>query len=123
MRPVVNMRRSDWSWRAFLPEGADRNHPAAHVTGEAGPEPELAEAFPPAMVVIGGMDPLQDWQRRYAAMLQRKGKAVQVVEFPEAIHAFYAFPELADSGKVVKAIKAFMDEPRAAQPSHQLLSS
>ncbi|KAG2638678.1 probable carboxylesterase 18 [Panicum virgatum] len=119
--PVVNMRRSDWSWRAFLPEGADRNHPAAHVTGEAAPEPELAEAFPPAMVVIGGMDPLQDWQRRYAAMLERKGKAVQVLEFPEAIHAFYVFPELNDSGKVVKAIKAFMDEPRAAQPS-QLLS-
>jgi acetyl esterase/lipase len=31
--PVVNARRSDWSWRAFLPPGADRNHPAAHVTG------------------------------------------------------------------------------------------
>ncbi|KAL6841880.1 hypothetical protein ACP4OV_028392 [Aristida adscensionis] len=108
--PVVNMRRSDWSWRAFLPEGADRNHPAAHVTGEAGPEPELAEGFPPAMVVVGGLDPLQDWQRRYAGMLRRKGKAVRVVEFPGAIHAFYIFPELADAGPVVKDIKAFMDE-------------
>ncbi|CAN6206272.1 unnamed protein product [Urochloa humidicola] len=117
--PVVNMRRSDWSWRAFLPEGADRNHPAAHVTGEAGPEPELAEGFPPAMVVVGGLDPLQDWQRRYAGMLRRKGKDVQVVEFPDAIHAFYVFPELADAGKVVKEIKAFMDEvmAAAAQPS------
>lgn len=37
--PMLNMRRTDWSWRAFLPEGADRNHPAAHVTGEAGPDP------------------------------------------------------------------------------------
>ncbi|KAJ1292238.1 hypothetical protein BS78_02G376800 [Paspalum vaginatum] len=108
--PVVNLRRSDWSWRAFLPEGADRNHPAAHVTGEAGPEPELAEAFPPAMVVVGGLDPLQDWQRRYAAMLRRKGKAVRVVEFPEAIHTFYVFPQLADAGKVVEEMKAFMDE-------------
>nr|CAB3455136.1 unnamed protein product [Digitaria exilis] len=108
--PVVNMRRSDWSWRAFLPEGADRNHHAAHVTGEAGPEPELGDAFPPAMVVVGGLDPLQDWQRRYAGMLRRKGKAVQVVEFPEAIHAFYVFPELADAGEVVKAIRAFMDD-------------
>ncbi|CAN6169010.1 unnamed protein product [Urochloa humidicola] len=112
--PVVNMRRSDWSWKAFLPEGADRNHQAAHVTVEAGPEPDLAEAFPPAMVVVGGFDPLQDWQRRYAGMLRRKGKAVQVVEFPEAIHGFYIFPELADAGKVVKAIKAFMDEVRMA---------
>jgi acetyl esterase/lipase len=106
--PLVNMRRSDWSWRAFLPEGADRNHPAAHVTGEAGPEPELQEAFPPAMVVVGGLDPLQDWQRRYAAMLVRKGKTARLVEFPDAIHAFYAFPELPDAVKLVQEIKAFM---------------
>ncbi|CAL5084344.1 unnamed protein product [Urochloa decumbens] len=120
--PVVNMRRSDWSWKAFLPEGADRNHPAAHVTGEAGPEPELAEAFPPAMVVVGGLDPLQDWQRRYAGMLRRKGKDVQVVEFPEAIHGFYVFPELDDAGsRVVKAIKAFMDEATVAPAQHSQL--
>ncbi|KAL6657492.1 hypothetical protein ACP70R_005272 [Stipagrostis hirtigluma subsp. patula] len=117
--PVVNMRRSDWSWRAFLPEGADRNHPAAHVTGEAGPEPELPEAFPPAMVVIGGLDPLQDWQRRYAAMLRRQGKAVRVVEFPEAIHGFYIFPELADAGELVKEIKAFMHGSRVLDHDHK----
>uniref|UniRef100_A0A0A9H5Y8 Alpha/beta hydrolase fold-3 domain-containing protein n=1 Tax=Arundo donax TaxID=35708 RepID=A0A0A9H5Y8_ARUDO len=111
--PAVNMRRCDWLWRAFLPEGADRNHPAAHVTGEAGPEPELPEGFPPALVVIGGLDPMQDWQRRYAAMLRRKGKVVRVIEFPEAIHAFYGFPELADAGKVLKDMKAFMDERNA----------
>jgi acetyl esterase/lipase len=112
--PLVNMRRSDWSWRAFLPEGADRNHPAAHVTGEAGPEPELQEAFPPAMVVVGGLDPLQDWQRRYAAMLVRKGKTARLVEFPDAIHAFYAFPELPDAVKLVQEIKAFMDSYASA---------
>jgi acetyl esterase/lipase len=116
--PVVNMRRADWAWKAFLPEGSNRNHPAAHVTGEAGPEPELADGFPPAMVVIGGLDPLQDWQRRYAGMLERKGKAVQVVEFPEAIHAFYVFPELAEGGEVVKAVKAFMDEVSACSPAN-----
>ena len=106
--PMVNMRRCDWAWRAFLPEGADRNHPAAHVTGEAGPEPELPEPFPPAMVVVGGLDPLQDWQRRYAAMLERNGKAVQLVEFPDAIHTFYMFPELPDAGKLDKDMKAFI---------------
>jgi acetyl esterase/lipase len=107
--PIVNMRRSDWAWTAFLPEGADRNHTAAHVTGEAGPEPELPEAFPPAMVVVGGLDSLQDWQRRYAAMLQRKGKAVQVLELPDAIHSFYIFPELPDAGKLDKDFKAFIE--------------
>uniref|UniRef100_A0ACD5YXI8 Uncharacterized protein n=1 Tax=Avena sativa TaxID=4498 RepID=A0ACD5YXI8_AVESA len=106
--PVVNIRRSDWSWRAFLPLGANRNHPAAHVTGEAGPEPELQEAFPPAMVAVGGLDPLQDWQRRYASMLLRKGRKARLVEFPDAIHAFYCFPDLPDAVKLVQEIKAFM---------------
>ncbi|CAM0907033.1 unnamed protein product [Alopecurus aequalis] len=107
--PIVNMRRCDWAWRAFLPEGSDRNHPVAHVTGEAGPEPELTVAFPPAMVVVGGLDPMQDWQSRYAAMLRRKGKAVQLVEFPDAIHAFYMFSELPDAGRLVKDVKTFIE--------------
>lgn len=106
--PIMNLRRSDFWWKAFLPVGADRNHPTAHVTGEAGPEPELAEAFPPAMVVVGGLDPLQDWERRYAAMLRRKGKAVRVVEFPEAVHGFYFFLALPESGKLIAEISAFV---------------
>ena len=105
--PVLTMRGSDWAWTAFLPEGADRNHPAAHVTDEnAG----LDDGFPPAMVVIGGLDLLQDWQRRYTDVLRRKGKAVRVVEYPEAIHAFFFFPVLPDSGRLVTEMKAFMDE-------------
>ncbi|CAL5084350.1 unnamed protein product [Urochloa decumbens] len=110
--PVVTVRGSDWAWRAFLPEGADRDHPAAHVTDEnAG----LAEGFPPAMVVVGGLDPLQDWQRRYADVLRRKGKSVRVVEYPEAIHAFFLFPVLLDSGRLVAEMKAFMDETSASE--------
>ncbi|XP_062190292.1 probable carboxylesterase 18 [Phragmites australis] len=112
--PIVNMRRSDWSWRAFLPEGADRNHRAAHLTSE---NADLAEGFPPAMVVIGGFDPEKDWQRRYADLLQQKGKAVQVVEFPEAIHGFFLFPKLPDAGNLVKEIKAFMDKSKASASS------
>ncbi|CAN6226314.1 unnamed protein product [Urochloa humidicola] len=110
--PVVTMGGSDWAWRAFLPEGADRDHPAAHVTDEnAG----LVEGFPPAMVVVGGLDPLQDWQRRYADVLRRKRKAVRVVEYPEAIHAFFLFPVLPDSGRLVAEMKAFMDETNASK--------
>ncbi|KAL5198527.1 hypothetical protein ABZP36_002039 [Zizania latifolia] len=115
--PVVNIRRSDLWWKAFLPDGADRNHPATHVTGDAGQEPELPDAFPPAMVVVGGLDPLQDWDRRYAGMLRRKGRPVTVVEFPEAIHAFYFFPGLAVSGKLVDEIKVFVESIMAKQSS------
>jgi len=106
------MRGSDWAWTAFLPEGADRNHPAAHVTDEnAG----LDDGFPPSMVVIGGLDLLQDWQRRYADVLRRKGKAVRVVEYPEAIHTFYLFPVLPDPGRLVEEMKAFMEESNASE--------
>ena len=112
--PVVTVRGSDWMWRAFLPEGADRNHPAAHVTDE---NADLADGFPPAMVVIGGLDPLQDWQRRYADVLRRKGKAVRVVEFPEAIHTFFFFPELPDCARLVEAMKAFIDDSNASSVS------
>ncbi|XP_052163006.1 probable carboxylesterase 18 [Oryza glaberrima] len=110
--PVLNARRSDLSWKAFLPVGADRNHPAAHVVTGDDDDAELNEAFPPAMVVVGGLDPLQDWDRRYAAMLRRKGKAARVVEFPEAIHAFYFFPEFLadDHRKLVGEIRAFVEE-------------
>ena len=78
------------------------------MTGEAGPEPELSDSFPPAMLVVGGRHPLQDWQRRYAAMLRRKRKAVHVVEFPDPMHTFYMFPGLTDAGKLVKDVKSFM---------------
>uniref|UniRef100_A0A0D3GU63 Alpha/beta hydrolase fold-3 domain-containing protein n=1 Tax=Oryza barthii TaxID=65489 RepID=A0A0D3GU63_9ORYZ len=97
---------------AFLPVGADRDHPAAHVTDE---NAELAEAFPPAMVVIGGFDPLKDWQWRYVDVLRRKGKAVEVAEFPDAFHGFYGFPELADAGKVLQDMKVFVQSNRAAR--------
>uniref|UniRef100_A0ACD5YXJ4 Uncharacterized protein n=1 Tax=Avena sativa TaxID=4498 RepID=A0ACD5YXJ4_AVESA len=109
--PIVNLRRSDFWWKAFLPAGASRDHPAAHVTDE---NAELAEAFPPSLVVVGGFDLLQDWQRRYADVLRRKGKQVQVVEFPEGIHAFYLFPQLAASAQVIEDMKAFVESNRAA---------
>ncbi|KAM0866001.1 hypothetical protein ACQ4PT_042891 [Festuca glaucescens] len=109
--PIVNLRRSDFWWKAFLPAGATRDHPAAHVTDE---NAELAATFPPALVVVGGFDTLQDWQRRYADVLRRKGKQVQVVEFPEGIHAFYLFPQLAASAKIIEDMRAFVECNRAS---------
>lgn len=105
--PIVSLRRSDFWWRAFLPAGATRDHPAAHVTED---NVGLAEeGFPPVMVVVGGFDPLQDWQRRYADVLRRKGKRVNVVEFSEGIHAFYIFSELADSARAIEEMRAFVE--------------
>jgi acetyl esterase/lipase len=100
---------TDVYWREFLPEGATRDHAAARVCGEG---VEIGEAFPPAMVAVGGLDLLKGWQARYVEALRGKGKHVRVVEYPGAFHGFHAFPELPDSGKLVEDMKLFVDEHR-----------
>ena len=107
---ALSVAGTDHYWREFLPEGATRDHEAARVCGDG---VELAEAFPPAMVVIGGFDLLKDWQARYVEALRRKGKPVRVLEYPDAVHGFHAFPELADSGKLVEEMKLFVKEHRS----------
>jgi acetyl esterase/lipase len=107
---ILTIARADYYWKGFLPEGATRDHPAARVCGDG---VELAEAFPPVMVMVGGFDLLKDWHARYVETLRRKGKVVSVVEYPDAFHGFYAFPELADSRKFVEDMKLFVDEHRS----------
>ncbi|KAK8961307.1 putative carboxylesterase 18 [Platanthera guangdongensis] len=105
--PLVSTERTDWMWRAFLPIGADRDHEAANVFGPRDLV-EVEEDFPPVMVVVGGFDPLRDWQRRYAERLKARGKEVQLLEYPEAIHAFYIFPGMADGVKLVEEMRRFI---------------
>ncbi|EEE67679.1 hypothetical protein OsJ_25320 [Oryza sativa Japonica Group] len=109
---TLSLARTDYYWREFLPEGATRDHPAAHVCGGGEHDVEVAEAFPAAMVAIGGFDLLKGWQARYVEALRGKGKAVRVVEYPGAIHGFCLFPELADSGEFVEEMKLFVQEHR-----------
>nr|XP_034606497.1 probable carboxylesterase 18 [Setaria viridis] len=102
--PIVNVPRTDWMWRAFLPPGADRSHEACSPTAAVAGI-KSAPAFPPVTVVVGGYDPLQDWQRRYCDALRREGKEVRVLEYPDAIHAFYVFPEFPDAKDLMLRIK------------------
>uniref|UniRef100_A0A0E0C9V1 Alpha/beta hydrolase fold-3 domain-containing protein n=1 Tax=Oryza meridionalis TaxID=40149 RepID=A0A0E0C9V1_9ORYZ len=76
----------------------------AHVTSDARLEPELQEAFPVAMLIVGGLDPLQDWDWRYAGMLRQK--VVRVVEFLELA---------ADIRKLVEEISSPAPSSRAKQ--------
>lgn len=107
--PLVSVERTDWLWRAFLPEGEDRDHEATNVFGPRGAR-ELPEGFPAVAVVVGGYDPLQDWQRRYYKGLRERGVEATLVEFKEAIHAFYVFPELPESGKLIEELKLFVEK-------------
>ncbi|CAK9313904.1 unnamed protein product [Citrullus colocynthis] len=110
--PMLTLEQTDWSWKAFLPNGSDRNHPAAHVFG-AGVKDMLSTTFPATLVIVGGRDQLQDWQKRYYKWLKEAGKEVDLVEYPNAIHGFYAVPELKDSSLLIKDATDFMHKHMA----------
>ncbi|CAN6362681.1 unnamed protein product [Urochloa humidicola] len=103
--PIVSVPRTDWMWRAFLPPGAGRGHEACSPDAAAAGLGGRDSAFPPVTVVVGGYDPLQDWQRRYCDAMRAEGKEVRVLEYPEAIHAFYVFPEFPEAKDLMLRIK------------------
>ncbi|KAI3960963.1 hypothetical protein MKX01_027701 [Papaver californicum] len=74
--PLVSIARTDWLCKAFLPQGSDRNHAAVNVFGSDKSVEEMTglENFPDTLLIIGGYDPLQDWQRRYYQGLKKCGK-------------------------------------------------
>ncbi|KAJ3669610.1 hypothetical protein LUZ60_011560 [Juncus effusus] len=109
--PVLSMASIDWTWKAFLPEGADRNHDAVNVFDSI--ETGIEAAFPPVLVVVGGFDPLFDWQKRYYETLKEKEKKVKLVEYPNAIHAFYLFEKYEETQNLLKEMKSFVEENRS----------
>ncbi|PON33300.1 Arylacetamide deacetylase [Parasponia andersonii] len=106
--PVVSVDRTDWMWKAFLPEESDRDHEAANVSGPKGADVSGLEHYPKTLVFIGGLDPLQDWQRRYYQWLKKSGKVAELIEYPTMIHAFYVFPELPESHQLISQVKDFV---------------
>ncbi|KAG4952625.1 hypothetical protein GLYMA_16G208100v4 [Glycine max] len=105
--PLVSMARTDWLWKAFLPEGSDRDHGAANVSG---PNSEDLSGlyYPDTLLFVGGFDPLQDWQKKYYEWLKKSGKNAQLIEYPSSIHAFYIFPELPESSQLISQVKDFV---------------
>ncbi|OVA13466.1 Alpha/beta hydrolase fold-3 [Macleaya cordata] len=108
--PLVSLDRTDWLWKVFLPEGSNRDHEAVNVFGPKSTYISGLTKFPATLVVVGGFDPLQDWQKRYYEGLKRCGKEVYLVEYPNAIHAFYIFPELSDSSLLFTEVKNFIEK-------------
>lgn len=110
--PVVTVERTDWMWKACLPEGASRDHPFCNVSGTEAEDISGLGEFPDrTVVVVGGLDPLQDWQRKYYEWLRRSGKDARLLEYPRMIHAFYIFPELPDSTHLLTQLRDFIYNP------------
>ncbi|KAA0037036.1 putative carboxylesterase 18 [Cucumis melo var. makuwa] len=86
----MTVEMADWFWKAWLPVGSNRDHPAANVVRSSISGVKL----PPAVVVIGGLDLLRDRQKEYVEWLKKWGEEVRVVEYPNGTHGFIWKPDL-----------------------------
>lgn len=107
--PIVSKKRTDWMWKAFLPqgEGFNRDHPIINVSGPRAVDISKVD-FPPTMVVVAGFDALRDWQKRYYDWLKSSGKQVYLCDYPNMFHAFYVFPELPESSQLFGQVRDFV---------------
>ncbi|XP_027116293.2 gibberellin receptor GID1B-like [Coffea arabica] len=87
----VKIQDRDWYWRAFLPEGEDRDHPACNIFGPRGRSLEGLN-FPKSLVLVPGLDLVQDWQLAYVEGLKRSGKEVKLLHFKDATIGFFFLP-------------------------------
>lgn len=107
--PLISISRTDWLWKAFLPpgEGMDRDHEVVNVSGPRAVDISKLK-FPPTMVVVGGFDSLNDWQKRYYQWLKKCGKEAYLVEYPNMVHAFYIFPEIKEATDLIAKVADFV---------------
>eukprot|EP00262_Sarcandra_glabra_P017579 TRINITY_DN605_c0_g1_i3.p1 TRINITY_DN605_c0_g1~~TRINITY_DN605_c0_g1_i3.p1 ORF type:complete len:343 (+),score=40.57 TRINITY_DN605_c0_g1_i3:257-1285(+) len=103
----VSIQDRDWYWRAFLPEGADRDHPACNPFGPNGVNLK-GVAFPKSLVVVAGLDLAQDWQLAYAEGLRRNSQEVKLVYLEQATIGFYFLPNTEHFYSVMEDIKNFV---------------
>ncbi|KAJ4968656.1 hypothetical protein NE237_015357 [Protea cynaroides] len=103
----VAVQDRDWYWRAFLPEGDDRNHPACNPFGPRGRSLEGLE-FPKSLVVVAGLDLVQDWQLAYVEGLKKAGQDVKLLYLEQATIGFYLLPNNNYFYTVMDEIKQFV---------------
>ncbi|KAK4407079.1 Gibberellin receptor GID1B [Sesamum angolense] len=87
----VTIQDRDWYWRAYLPEGEDRDHPACNVFGPRSCSLEGLN-FPKSLIVVAGLDLLKDWQLRYVEGLKKSGQEVTLLYLEKATIGFYFLP-------------------------------
>ncbi|CDP15825.1 unnamed protein product [Coffea canephora] len=107
----VTIQDRDWYWRAYLPEGADRDHPACNPFGPNGISLEGVK-FPKSLVVVAGLDLLQDWQLAYANGLVKAGQEVKLIYLEQATIGFYFLPNNDHFHVVMDGISNFVSSNR-----------
>jgi acetyl esterase len=101
----------DYFWGHYLARPEDGHHP--HVSPL---KAQSLAGLPPAMVITAECDPIRDQGEAYAARLQEAGVPVSVKRYDGAIHAFFNFGGIIDSGKQAvedagAALKAALGKP------------
>ncbi|XP_008795099.1 gibberellin receptor GID1C-like [Phoenix dactylifera] len=103
----VTVQDRYWYWKAFLPEGADRDHPACNPFGPNGMKLEELP-FTKSLVIVAGLDLTQDWQLAYAEGLKKAGHDVKLVHREQATVGFYFLPNTDHFYEVMEEIKNFV---------------
>ncbi|XP_004512637.1 probable carboxylesterase 18 [Cicer arietinum] len=106
-QPVVSIDKTDWYWKMFLQDGSNREHEAVNVSGPNAMDISNVD-YPNTILFVGGFDSLVDWQKRYYEWLRKSGKEVELIEFPNAIHAFYYFEDLPETSQFLSKVKDFI---------------
>ncbi|GLT95029.1 hypothetical protein SLE2022_127350 [Rubroshorea leprosula] len=107
----VTVQDRDWYWRAFLPEGEDRDHQACNPFGPKGKSLEGIK-FPKSLVVVAGLDLTQDWQLMYVEGLKKAGQVVKLLYQEQATVGFYFLPNNNHFHTVMDEITQFVSSNR-----------
>ncbi|KAG0453647.1 hypothetical protein HPP92_024951 [Vanilla planifolia] len=103
----VSLQDRDWYWRAFLPEGADRDHPACNPFGSNGVKLD-GLPFPKTLLVVASLDLTQDWQLAYEEGLRHAGHEVKLLYREQATIGFYFLPNTHHYHEVMEEIRSFV---------------
>ena len=103
----VTLQDRDWYWRAFLPEDADRDHPACNPFSPSAPDLRGVR-FPRSLVVVAGFDLIRDWQLAYAEGMKKAGHSVKLLYLVQATIGFYLLPNNDHFFEVMEEIRAFL---------------
>ncbi|KAF3436363.1 hypothetical protein FNV43_RR23455 [Rhamnella rubrinervis] len=104
----VTIQDRDWYWRAYLPEGEDRDHPACNIFGPRGRSLEGIK-FPKSLVVVAGYDLVQDWQLAYVEGLKESNHDVKLLYLQQATIGFYFLPNNEHFYCLMEEIKNFVN--------------
>ncbi|CAN1176343.1 Gibberellin receptor GID1B [Linum perenne] len=105
----VTIQDRDWYWRAFLPDGEDRDHPACNIFGPRSKKLDGGIKLPKSLVVVAGLDLIQDWQLAYVDGMEKAGHQVKLIFLQQATIGFYFLPNNEHFYCLMEEIKNFVN--------------